>query len=66
MEITLKIEGRMCPHCEARVKSVLEGIEGVSEAKVSHTEGTAIVTVTPAVSEETLRAAVENAGYKVL
>jgi len=66
MEITLKIEGMMCPHCEARVKSVLEDIPGVSEALVSHKEGTATVKAAPEVEEATLRAAVENAGYKVL
>ena len=38
METTLKIEGMMCPHCEARVKSVLEAFPGVS-AEVSHKKG---------------------------
>ena len=64
MERTLKIEGMMCPHCEARVKKILEAIEGVESAVVSHQSGTAVVTVN-GVSDETLRAAVE-AEYKVL
>ena len=65
MTITMKIEGMMCPHCEARVKSVLEANESVSAADVSHKEGRATVTATADVSDA-LRAAVESAGYKVL
>ena len=66
MERTMKIEGMMCGHCEARVKKTLEAIEGVAEAKVSHTDGTAIVTLNAAVSDDTLRNAVEAQDYKVL
>jgi Cu2+-exporting ATPase len=65
MEITLKIEGMMCPHCEARVKNTLEGIQGVTSADVSHKTGTAVV-VTDSVTRETLVSAVENQGYKVV
>lgn len=65
MKKTMKIEGMMCGHCEARVKKVLEAIEGVS-AEVSHENGTAIVTSEVPVSDETLRAAVEAQDYKVL
>ena len=64
MERTMKIEGMMCPHCEARVKKILEGIEGVESAEVSHKSGTAIVKV-KGMSDETLRAAID-AEYKVL
>ena len=66
MERTMKIEGMMCGHCEARVKKTLEAIEGVAEAKVSHSDGTAIVTLNAAVSDDTLCKAVENQDYKVL
>ena len=66
MTITMKIEGMMCPHCEARVKSILEGIEGVSEAIVSHKEGTAIVTADDSVASDALKEAVEKDGYKVI
>ncbi len=62
---TLKIEGMMCPHCEARVKSVLEGTDGVISADVSHQSGSAIVKSTKDV-KETLISAVEQAGYKVI
>ncbi len=62
---TLKIEGMMCPHCEARVKSVLEAIDGVVSAEVSHQSGSATVKSTKDV-KETLISSVEQAGYKVL
>ena len=44
MKTTLKIEGMMCPHCEARVKKALEALDGVESAVVSHETGTAVVT----------------------
>ncbi len=66
MEKTMKIEGMMCGHCEARVKKTLEGIEGVTEAKVSHTAGTAIVTMSAPVADEVLKKAVEDQDYKVI
>ena len=66
MEKTLKIEGMMCGHCEARVKKTLEGVEGVTEAKVSHTAGTAIVTLSAPVADEVLKKAVEDQDYKVI
>ena len=65
MEKILKIEGMMCPHCEARVKKVLEAIEGVASAEVSHKKGTAIITFTKAVDDSILKKAVEDAGYPV-
>ncbi|MDE7234284.1 MAG: cation transporter [Ruminiclostridium sp.] len=66
MEKTMKIEGMMCGHCEARVKKCLEELEGVSEAKVSHTDGTAVVTLSAEVSDDVLKQAVEAQGYTVL
>ena len=65
-KITLKIEGMMCPHCEARVKQTLEGVSGVSAADVSHKSGTAIVTGADSVSREELVKLVESQGYKVV
>ena len=65
-KITMKIEGMMCGHCEARVKQTLEAVEGVAKADVSHEKGTAIVTLNGDVSPETLKQAVEAQGYKVL
>ncbi len=66
MEKTLKIEGMMCPHCEANVKTTLEAIEGVASAEVSHVAGTAIVTLEKDVADDVLKTAVEGKGYKVL
>ena len=66
MEKTLKIDGMMCPHCEARVKKCLEELDGVEEAAVSHEKGTAVVTLSKDVPDETLRSAVEAQGYTVL
>ena len=66
MKITLKIEGMMCPHCEARVKKTLEDIEGVTEAIVSHESGTATVVSEKEIATEVLKGAVEAQGYKVI
>ena len=65
MKKTMKIEGMMCPHCEAKVKKTLETMEGVSAAEVSHAAGTAIISAED-VSDAALKAAVEAQGYKVL
>lgn len=66
MEKTLKVEGMMCGHCEAHVKSALEALDGVTEAKVSHESGTAVVTLSKEVADDALKAAVEAEGYKAL
>ena len=66
MTKTLKVEGMMCMHCEARVKKALEAIPGVESAVADHTAGTAVVTLAAPVEDETLRAAVEAQDYKVL
>ena len=65
MKKTLHVEGMMCGHCEARVKKALEALPEVSEAVVSHTAGTAIVTLTADVANETLKKAVEDQDYQV-
>lgn len=66
MEKTMKIEGMMCGHCEAHVKKALEALPQVDAAQVSHTAGTAIVTLNTAVADDVLKAAVEAEGYTVL
>ena len=66
MTKTLKIEGMMCPHCEARVKKALEAVDGVAAAEVSHVAGTAVVMLSADVANDTLRNAVEAQDYKVL
>ena len=66
MEKTMKIEGMMCGHCEARVKKVLEALPQVDEAEVSHTAGTAVVTLNAELDDETLKKTVEDQDYKVV
>ena len=66
MTKTMKIEGMMCEHCEATVKKVLEKIDGVASADVSHKEGTAVVTLSGDVADDKLKEAVEDRDYKVI
>lgn len=66
MTKTMKIEGMMCGHCEARVKKCLEALPEVNEAVVSHENGTAVVTLRGDIAEDTLRKAVEEQDYKVV
>ena len=61
----MKMEGMMCGHCEARVKKVLEALPEVTEAAVSHESGTAVVTLSAAVSDDALKQAVEAQDYTV-
>ena len=65
MEKTLKIEGMMCPHCEATVRKALESIDGVEKAEVNHEKGQAIVTLSKEVANDVLKTSVEEKDYKV-
>lgn len=65
MKKTISIEGMMCPHCSGRVTDALNALDGVS-AEVSHETGKAVCTLSGDVSDDALRAAVTEAGYKVL
>ena len=62
---TIKIEGMMCGHCEAAVKSALEALPEVSEADVSHESGTAVVTLSKNIEDSVLKEAVEAKDYTV-
>ena len=66
MEKTLKVEGMMCPHCEAHVKQALEAIPQVDTAVASHTAKTVKVTLNAPVDDAVLAKAIEDAGYKVM
>lgn len=66
MEKTMTIEGMMCGHCEATVKKALEGLDGVTEAVVSHEAGTAVVKLSADVSDEVLKKTVEDKEYTVV
>ncbi len=63
---TIKIEGMMCPHCEAHVQKALEAVEGVVTAAADHQKKQAAVTLSAPVEDAVLRTAVESAGYTVL
>ncbi len=66
MTKTMKIEGMMCGHCEARVKKCLEALEQVTEAAVSHETGTAVLTLCAEIGDDVLKKTVEEQDYKVL
>mgnify|MGYP006787842907 FL=1 len=66
MEKTMKINGMMCGHCEARVKKCLEALPQVEEAVVSHEQGTAVVTLNEEVGNDVLKKTVEDQDYEVV
>ena len=66
MTKTLKVEGMMCEHCEARVKKALEAVAGVESAVADHNANTAVVTLSTEVSDDVIKKAVEDQDYKVL
>ena len=65
MTVTIKVDGMMCPHCEARVKKACEAVEGVVTATPSHQAGTVVVEMTEDV-KEACRQAITDAGYDVI
>ena len=66
MEKKVVIKGMMCPHCEARVKKILENLSEIEEATVSHKEGTAILKCVSPISDETIKQVITNDGYEVI
>ncbi len=66
MEKTVKIEGMMCPHCEARVKTILEELAEVDSAVTSHVEGTAVLTLNADLADDKIKSVIEAQGYKVI
>jgi Cu2+-exporting ATPase len=66
MTKTMKIEGMMCPRCEAHVVKALKAIDGVAEAVADFKAGTAVVTLSAPVEDGVLKAAVEAEEYAVL
>ena len=65
MKKTMKIEGMMCMHCEARVRKCLEAIPEVESAEVSHEKGTAVVELSDALADDVLKKSVEDQDYTV-
>lgn len=66
MTKTIKIEGMMCPHCEANVKKTLEAFAQVDEAVASHEKGTAVLTLNADIEDSELKKAIEKQGYKFI
>ena len=66
MELTMKIEGMMCPHCEAAVKKALEAIPTVDSASASHEKCEAVVKLNAETDFAVLKKAVEDLDYKVI
>lgn len=66
MEKTIIINGMMCGHCEATVKKALESLAEVTEAIVSHEEGTAIVKLNADIDNVVLTKAVEDHDFAVI
>ena len=65
MEVTLKIKGMMCPHCEATVKKALEEFAQVDSAEPSFKEDKAVVKLNSEIDIELLKKAVADKGYEV-
>lgn len=65
MEKTLEIEGMTCEHCKARVKSALEGIEGITHADVNLDTGKAKIQMQREVADSIIEEAIEDAGYEL-
>ena len=65
MNKTIEVKGMMCGHCEATVKKALEELPQVEEAKVSHTDGKAIVILSEEVEDDILKKVIEDHGYQV-
>ena len=65
MEKVFSVEGMMCPHCEARVKQVLEALDGVKEAIPSHTENNVTVVFEKDVADDIIKNTITEQGYKV-
>ena len=63
--ITMKINGMMCPHCQAAVKKALEAFAGVS-AEVNLEDKAAYITAAGEVDKDALKNAVTEAGYEVV
>ena len=66
MKKLMKIEGMMCPHCEAHVRNALLAIDGVTEVVASHEQKKATITLSHDVADEVLKAAIREQGYAVI
>lgn len=65
MKKVIHIEGMSCGHCSARVQKALEGMDGVTSVEVSLEAKQAVVELSKEIAEDSLTAAVTDAGYEV-
>ena len=66
VEKVIKVRGMMCPHCEARVKSAVEAIDGVKSAVASHKDGTVTVSLDKEIPDGVIEKAITEQGYNVI
>ena len=66
METIIKIDGMMCPHCEARVKNALELLNGVTEVIPDHTKKNAVIKHNKEIPFDTFKKVIEEQGYNVI
>lgn len=66
MEMTVKIDGMMCPHCEAAVKKALEELPFVEKAEPSHEAKKAVITLAGDFNEAVVKETIEGKGYSYL
>ena len=64
-EITIRVEGMMCEHCEKRVKDCLESISGIDIALPDHKTGEVRLTISGEIDMKLVKAEIKKAGYKL-
>ena len=64
MTRTVKINGMMCANCEAHVKKALEALSEIDQVTPNHESNEAILELNAEISDETIKKAVEEAGYE--
>ena len=65
-EITVKVKGMMCGHCEATVKKALEAIDGIEAVTADHNKGIAVITASKEIPEEAIRDAIVSKDFEYL
>ncbi len=64
--ITIKVEGMMCPHCEAHVTKALLAIPGVTDCKADHKAKLVTLTTSQDIPLDTLHNTITAQGYTVV
>lgn len=66
MSKKISIEGMSCGHCVNHVTEALNEVEGITSVKVSLADKNAVIETNKEVSDETIKAAIDDAGYEVV